>query len=179
MVGYLLEKIFHTKYWDYSNSKFNIHGRVCLLNSIFWGILGVIFTTLLHPLVMNMLSKIPDNILPLIAVILGGYLLIDAIVSIVKVTNINIRIGKTLEIRESLKQKLEELKELTGKAGSKNTEMIKSKIEELKAKESYLIKKIYKQTLRLKKAFPSMKSETINQFLNQKIELFKNGKSDE
>ena len=43
IVGILLEKLFHTKYWDYSNNKFNFQGRICLMNSIFWGILGVVF----------------------------------------------------------------------------------------------------------------------------------------
>lgn len=43
MVGCYLERVFKTKYWDYSNNKFNIKGRVCLLNSIFWGGLGVVF----------------------------------------------------------------------------------------------------------------------------------------
>ena len=39
LVGVLLEKIFHTKYWDYSEQKFNFQGRICLVNSICWGIL--------------------------------------------------------------------------------------------------------------------------------------------
>ena len=34
IVGVILEKLFKTKYWDYSNVKFNINGRVCLKNSI-------------------------------------------------------------------------------------------------------------------------------------------------
>ena len=38
-VGFILEKIFHTKYWDYSEQRFNIKGRVCLTNSICWGVL--------------------------------------------------------------------------------------------------------------------------------------------
>ena len=43
LVGWLLEKVFKTKYWDYSDHKFNFKGRICLTNSIFWGILGVLF----------------------------------------------------------------------------------------------------------------------------------------
>ena len=35
LVGVLLEKLFHTKYWDYSKNKFNFQGRICLTNSIF------------------------------------------------------------------------------------------------------------------------------------------------
>ena len=44
IVGWGLEKLFNTKYWDYSKNKFNIKGRVCLMNSLFWGVLGMIFT---------------------------------------------------------------------------------------------------------------------------------------
>lgn len=43
IVAWAIEKVLHEKYWDYSNNKFNINGRVCLLNSLFWGILGVIY----------------------------------------------------------------------------------------------------------------------------------------
>ena len=39
IVGVLLEKVFNTKYWDYSDHKFNFQGRVCLTNSIYWGFL--------------------------------------------------------------------------------------------------------------------------------------------
>jgi len=38
IVGIFLEKVYHTKYWDYSTYRFNIKGRVCLLNSFYWGI---------------------------------------------------------------------------------------------------------------------------------------------
>ena len=34
IVGVILEKIFHTKYWDYSHLKYNFQGRICLKNSI-------------------------------------------------------------------------------------------------------------------------------------------------
>ena len=49
IVGLFLEKLFKTKYWDYSNLKFNIHGRVCLKNSMYWGVLGVAFIKIIHP----------------------------------------------------------------------------------------------------------------------------------
>ena len=49
LVGVLLEKLFHTKYWDYSKNKFNFQGRICLMNSIFWGVLGVVFVKYIHP----------------------------------------------------------------------------------------------------------------------------------
>ena len=49
IVAVILEKLFKTKYWDYSNIRFNIKGRVCLKNSIYWGILGVVMIFIIQP----------------------------------------------------------------------------------------------------------------------------------
>ena len=37
LTGFILEKVFHNKWWDYSNKPCNIMGYVCLKFSIFWG----------------------------------------------------------------------------------------------------------------------------------------------
>ena len=58
LVGVILEKFFKTKYWDYSNHKVNFQGRICLTNSIYWGILGVVFLKYIHPFILNLLSRI-------------------------------------------------------------------------------------------------------------------------
>lgn len=58
LVGVLLEKMFNTKYWDYSNKKFNFQGRICLVNSICWGVLAVIFIKYIHPFVQQIISKV-------------------------------------------------------------------------------------------------------------------------
>lgn len=43
--GFLFEKIFKLKLWDYSSNKFNLHGRVCLLFSVLWAILATVLIT--------------------------------------------------------------------------------------------------------------------------------------
>ena len=58
IVGWLLEKIFHTKYWDYSDHKINFQGRICLTNSIFWGLLGILFVKYLHPFIQKIMEQI-------------------------------------------------------------------------------------------------------------------------
>ena len=174
VVGILLEKIFKTQYWDYSNNRFNIQGRVCLLNSIYWGILGVIFTLFLHPVVIDLVNKIPNNILTIIELILGAYLIIDIVISIIKATNLNIRLIKLEKIAENIKEKIEELKQQPLKNG--NNDKLKEIIEDLKQKQEVLKQKLYKQTNRLTKAFPTIKSEKLTKFLSQKIDSIKNNK---
>ncbi len=173
VVGWLLEKIFKTKYWDYSDHKFNINGRVCLSNSIAWGVLGVIFVKYLHPWISDILLKIPEKVLICSTIILGGYIIIDAIVTMIKVGSIEKEINKLSNIGKNIKEKLEELKETTESVVMKQItkEDIERKLKELKYEQTKLKRKILRRTNRLKKAFPSMKStKVITDFLNHKID---------
>ena len=170
IVGWILEIIFHTKYWDYTENKFNINGRVCLVNSIFWGILGVIFIKFIHPFTIAFLDELPQDTVFIGTIILFGIVLIDVIVTIIKVKNIDIKINKFSELNDIIKAKLNELKELTQNATETTKDSIQAKIDELKREQGKLKNNILKQTIRLKKAFPTMKSEKISHFLSQKID---------
>ena len=168
IVGVLLEKIFKTKYWDYSHLKFNFQGRICLKNSIYWGILGVVFICYIHPFIEYL------------DIILGITIIVDLIVSAIAVTNFETMINKINDMGITIKEKVKELKELKDKNKQKIINIEKSaienaenKIKELKISQAKLKLRIYRQANRLKKAFPSMKSETITKFLNQKIDLKK------
>ena len=174
IVGWLLEKIFHTKYWDYTENKFNIKGRVCLLNSLFWGFLGVIFICYLHPFLASQIDRIPSHILMFNVIMVSLAILIDTIVSVVKVSNIKGRLEKLKELTETIKEKLEELEKK-----QVNKESLQAVIEELKYKQTILKRKLIRQTNHLKKAFPTMKSEAIekiNEFLKEKKESIRKGK---
>lgn len=156
MVGWLLEKIFHTKYWDYSENKFNISGRVCLMNSLFWGFLGVIFIKYMHPFILNKIDMIPQNILSFSVIIITIAMITDTIISVVKVANIQAKLEKLKEITNAIKEKIEELEKK-----QVNKENLQVAIEELKYKQTVLKRKLIRQTNHLKKAFPSIKSEAI------------------
>lgn len=170
IVGVLLEKIFHTKYWDYSHLKFNINGRICLKNSIYWGILGVIFTFIIHPFVENQTSIISGTILFYTNIVIYIILLTDVIVTVIKMLFIDKKIQQLHEISEKIKEKVEELKQvdMLEKVSAENIMIV---INELKEKQAKLKKKLYKIIIRLKNAFPTMQSETISKFINQKIDL--------
>lgn len=179
IVGWALEKVFHTKYWDYTNNKFNIQGRVCLMNSIFWGILGVVFIIWIHPFVTNALLVIPGNIQNYITILITCYLIVDFTITAIKVTKINTKLNKLSEITSTLKEKLEELKDI-GNIQEKGEAKLESAIAELKEKQMELKNTLDKQTARLRKAFPTMTSEKLSElgeFLNQRIENLKNDRA--
>lgn len=75
--GWLLEALFHTRWWDYSHRKFQLNGRVCLRNSLLFGLMGLVATYGLHPLVQRLLGSIPPRTQYIAAGILLLLLLAD------------------------------------------------------------------------------------------------------
>lgn len=175
IVGLLLEKAFKTKYWDYSGKKFNINGRVCLLNSCFWGILCVIFIKLVHPPIENIVMQVQRELLVYNNILLLSIFIIDLIFSVIKIYNINISIGLLNDISKKIKQELDKVKEYAGNK-AKESEKLQTIIEELKEKQESLKGKLEKQTTRLRKAFPTMKHLKLPEFINQRIESIRKNK---
>ena len=177
VVGLILEKLFKTKYWDYSHLKFNIQGRVCLKNSIYWGILGVIFICFIQPFVEGRIVLISKDILLYVDITAMIVLLIDVIVSVSTMSSFEKAVNKINELGENIKEKITELKSTRGKNKDNNLKIQRKNtikvIRQLKYRQAKLKLKMYRQASRLKRAFPSMKSDTITNFLNQKFDIKK------
>ena len=178
IVGVLLEKIFHTKYWDYSNHKINIQGRICLTNSLYWGALGVIFIKIIHPLVQKGIQNVDIKLLHYIIIIATLIFIADMIVSIIKVKNIKVTLEKVEELNKEIKEKLKELKLKTKETNGEieKTEVvdgIQQIVEKLKKQRNRTILHLYKNVYRLKRAFPAIDTKEIREILNKKIEINK------
>ena len=181
IVGVLLEKIFKTKYWDYSDHKFNFQGRICLTNSIYWGVLGVVFVKYIHPFIQGIISKVDIQILYYISSIITVVFLVDMIASIIKVKNISIKLEKIEELNKEIKEKLKEIKMLSIEAEKTleenvTPENIQIIVEKLKRKRNRTIVRLYKNVYRLKKAFPAINTTEITEILSKKIEIKKKQK---
>lgn len=66
----LLEKLFHAKWWDYSDHRFNFQGRICLSCGIAFGILSVLLVKQIHPVVLRWTDRIPDQARILLAFVI-------------------------------------------------------------------------------------------------------------
>ncbi len=183
VVGLFLEIVFKTKYWDYSKKKFNIQGRVCLQNSIYWGILGVVFMRLIHPGVESIIRVIPQKYLVIAIGVGGAYILTDTISTVVKLIKINIKLKDLEKIGEEIREKIESIKVKTehnierihtinkiNKYGRlRNLVKAKRKIlslQELHEKQVNTERRLYRKLKRYRKAFPTMHSERLSNFLN-------------
>ena len=169
LVAVILEKMFKTKYWDYSNLKFNLQGRICLKNSIYWGILGVLLIFVIQPLVQKVTNLIPNEILIYVEIILSLAILVDGIITIFRIMFIDKKIRQVFEIGETIKEKISEIKKQSLEENYK--ENLQKLVKELKIKQAILKIKLYKRIIKFRKSFPDMTSENISKFMKQKIEL--------
>lgn len=57
ITSWVLEEIFQMRWWDYTNEFLNFEGRICLIFSILWGIIGIIFVDKIHPFIKKNVEK--------------------------------------------------------------------------------------------------------------------------
>lgn len=77
IAGHVIEKMYHERWWDYSNMKWNLDGYICLPVSIVWGILGMIMMRWGAPLLIRIFHMIPRVPGHLLIWILTGILALD------------------------------------------------------------------------------------------------------
>lgn len=101
--SYLLEKIFKARWWDYSHIPFNVNGRICLSNSLLFGIAGI-FVYKFNPFLLEKLQSIPVTIFYIIAILILIIFIIDVIISFnivnkLKLAALNSKSDNTEEIK--------------------------------------------------------------------------------
>lgn len=79
--SYFLEKIFKTRWWDYSSYRFNINGRVCLETLIPFGLFGLFIMYISNPFFLSFITKLPDAFIYILSFLFIMIMLIDTILS--------------------------------------------------------------------------------------------------
>lgn len=113
ITSYVMEKLFKTRWWDYSNKKFNLNGRICGKNCLLFGILGVLLIYIIHPIISKLITNIPLNILNIIALITLIIFIIDNIISFnvcskfkKALTSLDLKKDSTKEFTKAVKETL-------------------------------------------------------------------------
>ena len=101
ITSYVMEKLFHRRWWDYSQKAFNLNGRVCLEGFICFGLFSVVAIDYVQPFFTSKLLLVDENILFVLSGVLSVLFIVDTIVS----THVALDIEKKLEL---VKQVLEE-----------------------------------------------------------------------
>lgn len=83
--SWIQETLFDTRSWDYSAMPFDLNGRICVMYSIFWGIIGLFWIKSLYPRVAALILKIPNKIGKIATWTLTVFFIINIIMSSVAV----------------------------------------------------------------------------------------------
>ena len=124
LTSYIMEKIFKTRWWDYSNKKFNINGRICLSNLILFGIMGLVMVYLINPFLIDILNKIDPILLKCVVSILIVLFVIDFFVSFSVTSKIK-NVGKVV-FKDSTEEINAKVKEILLSKGKLTRRVIKA-----------------------------------------------------
>ena len=109
--SWLLEKLFSVKLWDYSKHKVNINGRVCLLNSTLFGIMGLVAEYIVQPFMSRLAHSIPSSFIHPLAMSIAMLLSVDATFSVVKMASFKEGLARFRAFRREAEARISELVE--------------------------------------------------------------------
>ena len=150
-----MEELFHARWWDYSEKRFNINGRVCLAGAIAFGAFSLVQIKYLHPPISSYIAMIPDNMRFVISLTLFTLLFIDTVYTITKFSELEEVLQDAADLIDDAVQSVKTLYE--------------------KASTSYhgTFRKINSQIRRMLFSFPRLKSMRYNERLKMLRELIK------
>lgn len=172
VTGWVLEKFFHDKWWDYSDMPFNIKGYICLKFTVLWGLAASFVVGAVHRFVYMIIIKTP--IVPglILLSVFAAAFITDFVITVIELAKLPKKLGALLEAEKALKaisDKIgENISDTTIAAKEKGSEIAtenKPKIDELKA-EYEKKKQEFSATFekrnfvhrRIVKAFPNLKN---------------------
>ena len=180
--GWVLDKIFHMRWWDYSENRFNIGGYICLEFSIMWGLGSMIMVNMIHPMIYGVVSKIPLMVIYVLLVIFAIAFIIDIIVTVKEIVGFKKSLGQLEKIADGLKDIGDQLKDVVGNSAitvSEKTEEGKEKLAEATAESRVKIaeatassrEKIAEATINSREKIASAYETSIVELKKQKLEM--------
>lgn len=107
--SYIMEKLFKTRWWDYSDRKYNINGRICLENGVIFGVLGVLLIEYINPMLSNIIESISPIIFNTILMTILVVFITDIIISFKIISNIKkIDLSDEKDTTEEIRKKVHE-----------------------------------------------------------------------
>lgn len=138
ITGFILEKVFHNKWWDYSNKPFNLHGYVCLKFSIYWGLACTFIMDVLHPIIYKGITMIPHILgVVLLCIIMTGFA-VDCGVTVSTILKFN----KRLKVMDEMAAKIHKLSDEIGENIYENVTNAVEKSEEFQETHEELLTKL-------------------------------------
>lgn len=172
VTGFVLEKFFHDKWWDYSDMPFNIKGYICLKFTVLWGFAATFIVGAVHRFVYMLIVKMPTVPGIILLSVFAAAFITDFVITVTELAKMPKKLGALLEAEKALRaisDKIgENISDTTIAAKEKGSEIAvenKPKIDELKAeyekKKQEFSAAFEKRNFvhrRIVKAFPNLKN---------------------
>lgn len=136
--GFAMEFIFKVKYWDYSEFKYNLKGRICLLASSFWGFLSLFLIYQLHEWVEIVVEKAPEKSIIILLTLISLIIATDIFYSVKSALDIKKALSKLTELKTELENVIAQKVE-----NSETAHVIKQKIIAIKLERQKLFIKLH------------------------------------
>ncbi|MEF9865901.1 MAG: putative ABC transporter permease [Oscillospiraceae bacterium] len=136
VAGFILKKVFHTSWWDYSDLPYNLGGYICLSFSLAWGIGGVAAVKLVHPLVAGLVDITPPLVGKILTIIVFAAIVCDMIVTINTIAKLNRDLGRITEVAEILHKGSDVVAEGLGTSAISAGRRAQEGIEDLESKKA-------------------------------------------
>ena len=177
VTSYVMERLFHMRWWDYSHYRFQLNGRVCLLNSTLFGLASVFLCHFANPPIARWLGTLFAAGLGVpLALVLGVLYLADIAVSVRSALRVGSHLAKLHAVHDELARRLEQLR-----AGQRQfTEAQRQRLEEVRAEAQRKLHALYERQdffdRRLLQSFPTLKSARHSEALAKLREYLENRK---
>ena len=109
--SYIMEKLFHAKWWDYSTYRCNINGRVCLRNSLMFGALSVVAARYVDPVVQGALAAVPFWTSVALTEVLLILLISDLVLTVHTIWELNGTLAQLQGLADQIQESREELRQ--------------------------------------------------------------------
>lgn len=190
ITGFILEKIFNDKWWDYSQDPFNIGGYVCLKFSLLWGLACILVVDVVQPIIYKFVNAFPLTFGEVLLVISLIVFFIDFIVTVSEISkfkkriylldelvnniklisdeigeNISDGILLAMEKQESVKENVDSVREVI--SSKVDIEKRRRELEELKEKYGCFVEKQKLGYERIFKAFPDLQRGKYKNYIDK------------
>ena len=112
--GWALFKIYHIRWWDYSNMKFNLGGYICPQFSLLWGLGSVLMIKVFHPLLARGSNPMPFKVMLILDIVLLLIFAVDVGVSTAAAIGLNKYLREIDELRARLRVTSDKLTTVLG-----------------------------------------------------------------
>lgn len=104
ITGLAMDRIFHVRYWDYTDWPLNLDGYISLISSLCWGVFSLLLVRLLHPTVEELLALLPTNGAVLLCVVLLAAITVDLVFSMREALDLRMLTLRLSESRQHIAQ---------------------------------------------------------------------------